>query len=65
MLFKPGTVYLNETLNNINLILKIEIVDLDHSQVWIINPNGRIIKLTVKNYILKGENQDSCTWKII
>jgi hypothetical protein len=65
MLFKPGTVYFNETLNNINLILKTEIVDLDYSQVWIMNPTGRIIKLSVENNFLKGDNQDSCTWKII
>lgn len=65
MLFKPGTVYLNETLNSINLILKIEIVNLDSSQVWTMNPAGRIIKLSVKNYVLNGDNQDSCSWKII
>lgn len=66
MLFKSGTLYLNTTFGNINIILKIEVVNQDYSFVWILNDTGKIMKLPIDNLVLNGNNLNSYSWlKII
>ncbi len=66
MLFKSGTLYVNTILDNINIILKTEVVNQDYSFVWILNHTGKIMKLPIDNLVLNGNNLNSYSWlKII
>lgn len=66
MLFKSGTLYINRTFGNINIILKIEVVNQDYSFVWVLNHTGKIMKLPIDNLVLNGNNLNSYSWlKII